>query len=161
MKFMRYFSLFTFIIFFTFFFCNGSQEEKVKKLRDYVTDDINQLREFFNNQQFEAMANLLGARSAVLITPAYQKIFGKDSASFWKEVWNRNVGLEFSIVKEYESGAIGEKEIKIEEKSVTLNKVGIVVLKISIITQEQDSILKNDGLFGVLFYRHTVQCPWY
>jgi len=160
MKFLRYFLLFTFILHFSFLYCSGQSEEKVKELGDYVTDDNTTLREYFKNEKFDEMARLLGKRGAVLIKPNYQGISGKDSAGFWGKVWNENADLEFSTLNVYESDALGTVETTINGERAKVDKVAIVVQQIRIITREEGSILKNKKVNSISSYRHRVECPW-
>jgi hypothetical protein len=134
---------------------NRTQKQSMmEKLAEKIVSDNEELAKHFKSRNFKAMADLYGKRGAVIISPEYEKISGKDSTKFWKKLWKADAKVEIKIVSIYLSDAIGEKPAQ----EMKYDTVAFVVHEFHIVPKEE--VPSNLTVNVSLKYIHQTNCFW-
>lgn len=135
-----------------------SRVDPAQSLAAKVFEDGERLKVLFREKHFEDMAKVFDSLHAVLITPDYQIIYGKDSAAFWKMIWDARAFLIFEPSNFHFSSALGTKETK----EGTMDGAAFVVQKIRVLLRgEKEEIIRNQSLLFGMPGRHRNDCQWY
>jgi len=136
----------------------------VQGLVERILSDNAALAGDFGKKDFIAVAKRLGERGASIVTPKYDKLWGKHSAEFWQLSWKDGAVFEVVTVGIMISDVIGtrtvEKCLPDEGKvtSVTYNLAATVIQEIHV--KEGPPAAHNATSLAGLIYRHQDTCVW-
>ena len=142
--------------------------EVIQKLVDKIIKDNVYLSERFAARDFIAVAERLGERGTSLLTPGYEKMWGGDSAGFWRDSAAGGATLMPVVVAIYITDAVGRQTIDVcvpnpETKvltpgRITYNYVASVTQEFHVI--KSGTVIHNATGVGDEIYRHQDTCVW-
>lgn len=143
---------------------------KMLSLAEQIAADNKLLQEYFMKQDFCRMAELYKERGAVLVTPEYEKVYGMDSAKFWRALWTEGAELKIDTVNVYLSNVIEERTVQVlvadptgkkRFEDRTLECVAFAVQEFHIIVKKQGSVVHNATGKEDRTYLHQNNCTWF
>lgn len=136
----------------------------VQGLIEKILSDNAALAGDFGKKDFIAVARRLGERGASIVTPKYDKLWGKHSAEFWQASWKEGVVFEVVTVGIMITDVIGSQTVQkcLPEEgkvaSVTYNLAATVFQEIHV--KEGPPAAHNATSLIDLIYRHQDTCVW-
>jgi hypothetical protein len=143
-------------------------EEVIGKLLAKISDDNQDLQQYFGKGNYIDVAKRLGERGTSLLTPKYEKMWGKHSAQFWRDSATAGATLEIVPGAIYITDAIGPQKVQVclpDAKTNTLGSQEINYNLTATVTQEfhvkeTSAPMHNATSIGALVYRHRNECVW-
>jgi len=147
------------------------REDMMVSLAHQVAVDFDAMKLELEGNHPSALAELLGRRSAVLTTPAFEKIRGAESAVFWQG--RGKVTLRLVPVHVHISAAINPQLVPYsdvtdqgitiaewEKNAVKYDAEAVLIFEFHIVSKPIGTASHNDTGLGVALYRHKTGCPW-
>jgi hypothetical protein len=132
--------------------------DPAQSLNRKVLDDGEKLKSLFKPTHFGEMAKFFDSLHAVLITPDYEIIYGKDSEEFWTKIWAEGASLVFEPLNFHLSDALGVKSAK----EGTMDNAAFTVVKVRVVLKgEKGEIVHNQTLLLGIPGKHRNDCQWY
>ena len=123
-------------------------------LANQILKDNKKFTGYFEQREFEKMAKLYEQRGSILITPEYERLYGKASALYWSKTWKPETTLKFKTVHIYLNNSINHKE---KEK---FDFIASVVNEIHFIHFDKRGRILNETSIETRVYRHRFDCWW-
>lgn len=140
--------------------------EKIGSLQKAIRELYGDLGAKFRGHRpndFEAMAVLLERKSAIIQTPAYTRIQGKnDITKFWRANWKKGASLELATKSVFMTDKVEIEEVYIESEGekFTIDCVAFVNCEIHVIITSPGEPVHNDTFSVLLVMKHRYPCPW-
>jgi hypothetical protein len=135
-----------------------AQVDQAQSLAKKVYEDGIKLAGLFKEKGCGQMAKFLDSLHAVLITPDYEIIYGKDSAAFWEKMWSPGAFLVFEPLNFHFSSALGVKTTK----EGTMNSAAFVAQRVGVVSKgEKEAVAHNQSVLLIMPGKHRNDCQWY
>ena len=133
-----------------------------------ILEDEKYLADNFYNKDFIAVAKRLGERGTSLLTPKYEKMWGGNSAEFWRDSAAGGATLLPVVIGIYVTDVVGRQTIDVcapDSKTKVLTAARITYDYVASVTQEfhvieTGAVKGNATSFGAEIYRHQDTCVW-
>jgi len=130
------------------------KSKMLTNLANQILKDNKKFSSYFEQRDFEKMAKLYEHRGSILVTPKYEKLYGKASALFWCKTWKPEATLKFKTVHIYLNNSINHGEKK------EFDFIANVVNEIHVIHFDKRGRIFNETLVETRLYRHRFDCWW-
>jgi hypothetical protein len=143
-------------------------EDVIMRLVNKIIEDNESLKAHFNGGNFIDVANLLGKRGTSLVTDKFKKMWGDDSAGFWRDSAIGGATLNPVVAAIYITDAVTPQAIEIclpdkETRALSVGKIRFDF--VATVTQEfhvihAGTVMQNATSCGGQVYRHQDICVW-
>lgn len=132
------------------------KRDKLISLAEQISEDYERIHRHYKNGKLKELADFLGKRKAVIMTPNYKKVGGRRSWPFWKKAHQQGAQLELKTANIFLSDRIGKKKVG---KKI-FDSMAVVVHEVHLIEKKGSSV-KNQTAYMIILGPHQDICPWY